>query len=374
MRTSKGLQGLESIRVTVSGHAADAFFSACISAGIRVRDAGRAGDHLQFTAQRKDMPALRRLRRKYGVRIKLRSAHEGVVLGRSPISLISILLFLVIPLACSGIIWSVAVEGGKPERQERISEYLEKKGIRQFIPIGSVPDEASIRNDLMAADPGLSWVRVSREGGRLTVHPIEAPETGLQGGEELPPAHLAASKRAVITRFELSKGIRNVLPNSTVKKGDIVASGIVTQREDSYVTGAEGKVYGDYYVETEFEMPAVIRYSAPGEKSYQLTFAGDPADGTDWRKIRLPSFIGTFLTLSESQEGTAREVKITEENGEEIISSVLKAKLLGSLDPDATVKDEKILRVHYDNDKVKGTILFLINENIAVRKQITQGD
>ncbi|MCM3089127.1 sporulation protein YqfD [Bhargavaea ginsengi] len=374
MRTAERLRGKETVRVTVSGSGAEAFFSACAASGIRIRDAEAEGDRLQFSVFRKDMPAIRRLRLKYRVRLRLSAGRTGIILDRSPLSVAAVLLFLLVPLACSGLIWSVGVEGGKPERQERISDYLEKSGIRPFIPIGSVPDEARIRNDLMVADPGLSWVRVSREGGRLTVHPIEAPETGEKGEGDLQPAHLAASKRAVITRFELTKGVRNVLPNTTVEKGDIVASGIITQREDSHVTGAEGKVYGDYYVETRFEMPAVIRYSAPGETAYQLAIGGKSANADVWREIPMPSFIRPFLTLSESRSGMAREIRLTEENGEPIILSVLKEKMLSTLDPDATVKDEKVLRVHYDNDKVKGTILFLINENIAVRKHISQGD
>lgn len=374
MRTGKRIGGRDTVRLAVTGSRTDAFFSACAASGIRMRDVVRDGERLRFSVRRKDMPALRKLRRTYRVRIALQAGRYGVILDLTPVRIIAVLLFLFAPLACSGMIWSVGVEGGKPERQERISAYLEKNGIRPFIPIGSVPDESEIRNDLMVADPGLSWVRVSRQGGRLTIHPIEAPETGESAEEKLPPAHLAASKRAVITRFELSSGVRNVLPNTTVEKGDIVASGIVTQREDSHVTGAVGKVYGNYYVETRFEMPAVIRYSAPGERAYRLSVGSDAAGGDSWREIPLPSFLAPFLSVSESRDGSAREVKITEENGERIILSVLKEKLLGTLDPDATVKDEKVLRVHYDNDKVKGTVLFLINENIAVRKQIPQGD
>ncbi|MGM9921771.1 MAG: sporulation protein YqfD [Bhargavaea sp.] len=374
MQTGKRLRGRETVWLTVTGSGADAFFSACVASGIRLRNAGRDGEQLRFSVMRKDMPALRKMRRKYRVRLGLQAGRDGVILDLSPVRVIAVLLFLLAPLACSGLIWSVGVEGGKPERQERISAYLEKNGIRPFIPIGAVPDESQIRNDLMVADPGLSWVRVSREGGRLTVHPIEAPETGEDAEKKLPPAHLAASKRAVITRFELSSGVRNVLPNTTVEKGDIVASGIVTQREDSYVTGAEGKVYGDYYVETRFEMPAVIRYSAPGERAYRLSVGNNAPEGDAWREVPLPAVFDSFLKLSESRDGTAREVRITEENGERVILGVLKEKLLGTLDPDATVKDEKVLRVHYDNDKVKGTVLFLINENIAVRKQISQGD
>ncbi len=36
------------------------------------------------------------------------------------------------------------------------------------------------------------------------------------------------------------------------------------------------------------------------------------------------------------------------------------------------VKDSKVLHVSFDNDKVNGTILFLINDNIAMKRQISK--
>ena len=36
----------------------------------------------------------------------------------------------------------------------------------------------------------------------------------------------------------------------------------------------------------------------------------------------------------------------------------------------AIIKDEKVLHVTFDNDKVNGTILFLVNDNIAVKRPI----
>ena len=38
------------------------------------------------------------------------------------------------------------------------------------------------------------------------------------------------------------------------------------------------------------------------------------------------------------------------------------------------IKDDKILHVTFDNDKVNGTILFLVNDNIAIKRPISQGD
>ena len=59
---------------------------------------------------------------------------------------------------------------------------------------------------------------------------------------------------------------------------------------------------------------------------------------------------------------------------ETVIIPLLKNKLLSESCSKAIIKDEKILHVTFDNDKVNGTILFLVNDNIAVKRPISQGD
>ncbi|SIT82344.1 sporulation protein YqfD [Edaphobacillus lindanitolerans] len=364
------------ILVEVRGDHADAFLSDAAARGIGVRNVRREEEVLLFSARKADMPALRKLRRRHRVRLRLfgESGHMERFLSWQSLS--GFVLFLLPPLILSMFIWTVDVAGGVPEREERISEWLGKQGMTAPMRMGQVPDEGKIRNALMSADPGLAWVRVELRGGRLTVHAIEAPKAGTGSGQKEAPAHLAASRRAVVTRFELTSGVRNVLPNTTVEKGDILASGIVTQGDKSVMTGAEGKVYGDYFQEMHFSIPARVRYSQLNGREFKIALGESrekSADG-NWRQLRLPRPLSGMLSIGETSAVRQRSFQLEEENGEELILGILREKLRRSLTPGAKVKDEKILRVDYDNDKVEGTILFLINENIAVRKQVAQGD
>ncbi|MET3574732.1 sporulation protein YqfD [Bhargavaea ullalensis] len=375
MRTDR-LKRPGRISVEVHGGRADLFLSEAAARGITVRNVRREGEVLRFSARKSDMPALRPLRRKHRVRLRLAGEADRGSLFLSARSLAGLALFLIPPLLLSVFIWTVGVEGGVPEREERIGAWLGKQGVAAPMRIASVPDEGAVRNALMTADPGLAWVRMERRGSRLIIHAVEAPAAGLDADKKEAPAHLAASRRAVVTRFELTSGVRHVLPNTTVEKGDILASGIVTQGEKSVLTGAAGKVYGDFFVEMNFTMPSTVRYSLSSGREYKVSRAGGgkTAAGGAWREVKLPGVLGSVLSIDETVKTRQLSVKLDEQNGEELVPGLLREKLRQSLTPGAKVKDEKILRVHYDNDKVEGTILFLINENIAVRKLVAQGD
>ena len=69
-------------------------------------------------------------------------------------------------------------------------------------------------------------------------------------------------------------------------------------------------------------------------------------------------------------EETAGQFELIEGMEETVIIPLLKNKLLSESFSKAIIKDEKVLHVTFDNDKVSGTILFLINDNIAVKRLI----
>ena len=78
--------------------------------------------------------------------------------------------------------------------------------------------------------------------------------------EEGPPSDLVARTGGVITRFALKKGERVGHVHQTVKKGDVLATGILEQGDKTTVVGADGAVYADYWVEYSFSLPKTIRF------------------------------------------------------------------------------------------------------------------
>jgi len=155
----------------------------------------------------------------------------------------------------------------------------------------------------------------------------------------------------------------------TAKKGDVLATGTLEQGDRSVVVGAEGAVYADYWVEYSFSIPKMFQYKVQGEE--QVLFKFHPP----WKEGKVSGIPFWQLVTTERFINEAdAQLELTEGMEDAVIVPLLKNQLLAEHGSEAVVKDDKVLHVTFENDKVSGTILFLVNDNIAVKKPIPKGD
>ena len=318
-----------------------------------------------FLTDRKGLKMVRKYRRRYRLKVSVVSIEEdrglGLIFGSS-----RFFILLAIPFICSFFLWSVTVESEMPEVNERIEKKLRKASITPYRLLSMIPDETEIRRELMQDEPTLSWIHFNRSGSTFTVIPLLSPSLDDKEMKEGKPADLIARTGGIITGFELTKGERVARLHSTVKKGDLLATGTLEQGEHAVVVGAEGAVFADYWMEYSFEIPKIIDFKVQGEEEISFVFQA-PWKGKnlfnkeDWNIIETKRLVHEKDARLEIEEGME----------ESVIIPLLKMKLLGDASPEATIKEEKVLHVSFDGDKVKGKILFLLNDNIAMKKAIT---
>lgn len=321
-----------------------------------------------FRTDQKGVKQVRKYRRRYGLKVTISATGKDAGL----IAVFSGNKFLIafaIPLICSFFLWSVVIESDSPEVAQRIEVKLEEASISPLRLLALIPKEDEIRRDLMQDDSSLSWVRFKRVGTSLVIIPMLSPTTDGQQKGTGPPSDLVARTGGVVTRFELSKGERVGHIYMTAKKGDVLATGTLEQGDRTVVVGAEGAVYADYWVEYSFSIPKMFHYKVQGEEKVAFTFH------PPW-KVEKESgmpFWQLFTTERLINEVDA-QLELTEGMEEAVIVPLIKNQLLAEYGSDAVIKDDKVLHVTFENDKVSGTILFLVNDNIAVKKPIPKGD
>lgn len=338
------------------------------SAGVIVTALRMDKDAAFFKTDKKGLRQVRKYRRRYSLKITVRLAVNDRGL-ESLFKSYRFFIVMMIPFVCSFFLWSVTVDSQTPEVAERIEGKLRENGIIKFQPLLFIPDEGEMRRQLMHEDPSLSWVRFKRVGTSLTVIPMLSPVLSDETESDGPPSDLVARTGGMITRFALTKGERVAHVYKTVKKGDILASGTLEQGEKHVVVGAAGAVFAEYWMEYQFVIPKTIQYKVQGEEKVEFVFK------PPWQNNKL--FSEESLKLIESKRTIHEEyaqLEIDEGMEEAVIIPLLKQKLLGELEAGAIIKEDKVLQVTFDDDKVKGTILFLINDNIAVKRPISQGD
>ena len=340
------------------------FLTKLVTIGTKITSLSVVDGVARFRTDRSGLRAIRRNRRHYRLKVAISIAN----LESGSIGLFTSSRFLIaclIPFVASLFLWTVDVESDMPEVVDRIEKKLEKSSIVLLRPLALIPDEGEIRRELMLDDPALSWVRIKRVGTSLTIIPMLSPPTTNIIEEKEPPSHLVARTGGIITRFELEKGERVGRVHQTVKKGDVLATGILEQGDKTTVVGADGAVYADYWIEYTFTLPKKINFQLQGEEIVNYSF------NLPWNQQGKESWsLGSLIETERHMEETAGHFELTEGMEETVIIPLLKNKLMSESFSKAIIKDEKVLHVTFDNDKVRGTILFLINDNIAEKRLI----
>lgn len=360
---------VKQFNIRISDHGKlGSFLSKLKSSGAKIAFLTVSDGVVSFRTDRKGVKQVRKYRRRYGLKVSITATGKDPGLTALFSGNKFIIAFL-IPLFGSFFLWSVEVESDMPEVADRIEIKLAKASIVPLRPLALIPKEDEIRRDLMQDDPSLSWVRFKRSGTSLTVIPMLSPASDAEAVEEGPPSDLVARTGGLVTRFELSKGERVGHVYTTVKKGDVLATGILEQGDKKVIVGAEGAVFADYWIEYSFSIPKTFHYKSQGEEKLEFSFH------PPWKKEKESDvpFWQLITTKRLINEDNA-QLELTEGMEETVIIPLLKNQLLAEQGSDAIIKDDKVLHVTFENDKVSGTILFLINDNIAVKRPIPKGD
>lgn len=344
------------------------FLTYLAGAGIKVSGIMESGKGIRFRTDKKGIQFIRKHRRRYKMKLSIKPADEGTVEKRL-FSSLRFLIACIIPLMASLFLWKIEIETEVPEVSERISGKLTESSITMFRPLSMLPDEGEIRRMLMAEDTSLSWVRFKRSGSTLTVIPMLSPKLDERVEKSGPPSDLVARTGGVITGFRLSRGERTANVHQTVKKGDLLAKGILEQGDKSIVVGAEGSVYADFWMEYSFKIPRTIDYHLLGEENVFIQWRSPIV----WKKDGMPKF-RSFIQTERHREDRIDQFELTEGMEEDVIIPLIKYKILTETQTDLIIKDENILHLTFGNDTVEGTILFLVNENIAIKRPLSQGD
>ncbi|KGR74531.1 sporulation protein YqfD [Ureibacillus sinduriensis] len=364
------------IRISRS-NGAHAFIQNLHSKGVKIKKLQHLENEIRFEMVRKDVKIVREIRKKYRVKVKIEYMQVSRIFQKNSWTVFGLFLLIIIPIIASQFVWDVNVEAETPELRVAVEKVIKDKlSLDKPKMKGRVKSDFEIRQTIMEELRDLSWVHILKTGSSMTIVPQLAPITDNKDNTTDAKNHLIATKSGVITHFEISSGERRVLPNTTVYKGDTLVSGVITVGDKSVVVGASGEVYADYWLETEFSIPKQIQLVSASNKEWTFDFKinDEKEQGKSFQKVDLPGWLSRFVEIKKTQKYITVTEEISEEQIESFILPLLHEKILKSLPPKTIIKKENILHVSFDDDKVKGKVLFLVNENIAKNYPIDQGD
>ncbi|MED3661523.1 sporulation protein YqfD [Ureibacillus terrenus] len=345
---------------------------------VKVKELEYLDDEVRFEISKRDVAAVRKLRKKYHLKVKIRYLQESKIFQKTGWTIVGLALMVMIPIICSQFVWDVDVEAETPELEAKVEKVIKEKiKLNQPLLKRRLVSDHEIRQTIMEEIRDLSWVHIIKKGSSITIVPQLSPITEIKKNKSDRLYHLIAAKSGVITHFNITSGERRVMPNMTVYQGDVLVSGVIQVGEEEYLAvGAKGEVFADYWLETSFEIPRKVQFISATESKWTIGFKNNGEKGKEQslQEVKLPKWISNYIEVKKTQNYISTVQELSEQHIDSFILPLLHEKILQSLPPKTRIKKENILHVTFDDDKVKGKVLFLVNENIAKEYPIDQGD
>lgn len=170
---------------------------------------------------------------------------------------IGFILFFIIIIFLSSIIWDIDIVGNEKVNNEDILKFLETEGIKSGI-IKYKVDKDYIEYLLLNKFENFSFVSVEIKGTKLI---IELKEIELLNEEidENTPSHIIAAKKGVIEKVIARNGKAVVRKGDIVEKDDILISGIISNEgsEGFMLVHADGEVWAKTLYSYKIEEPII---------------------------------------------------------------------------------------------------------------------
>ncbi|MEC1522929.1 sporulation protein YqfD [Neobacillus niacini] len=379
------------VTVKVTGRGIERFLNVLIRNGLIVWNVKRHGtETITFTMRLQDALKIRRYARERECSItflkragmpflfKRLLKNSGFVGGA--------LLFLLIIMFLSNVIWGIEIKGAKPATEYQIRKELDKMGVKigkvQFF----VDNVEGIQRKLTNNVGNLTWVGVELKGTTYHLQVVEKKEP--EKPEQLAPRNLVAKKKAVIDSMYIETGQKMVDIHDHVEQGQLLVSGVIGREGQTEQVAAVGEVWGETWYRSHVELPLETKFFVfNGQEKQKFSFVLGNLEIPIWgfgepefkeyeteKNVNKIHFLKWELPISIGNETLrAREETIrtyTEKEAEKNALELAKDKIKNGLDEEAIIKDQKILHKELKNGKVILDIHFKIIENIAVGQPI----
>lgn len=388
------------VTISITGKNPELFFQYCIDQGITVWDIKKESENVcKGNVKLSDIDILKDIKRRTSYKVtflnkkglpflfKQFTRKKEVVLG--------LLLSVMLIFFLSNIIWEVRIIGVPKDIEEKISKQLTEYGIHQGAWTFTLDSPSEVQQQLVNDVPELLWVGVHQKG---TSYVLEGVEKTIVKEEEVQgPRNLVATKKGVIQKMYVSKGLPKVQVNDYVEPGQVLVSGKLdfddSEEDKKYeLVAAEGEIIAKTWYETEVTIPLEANHellTGNRESKYHLSinefelpvWGFSSPDFNEIHRERVEKdlyFLKWKLPVKiiETILSEKRYNKVERSKEEAIDVGIEQAKneLMLQLGPDAKIVSEKVLHETIENGKVKLILYMAVEENIVKEESIDQGD
>jgi len=300
-----------------------------------------------------------------------------------------LVFFAILMVLFTSMIWEIEIKGCGEDTAQRIMKVLEDRNIgKGSFKAGLNPRR--IAADILMNVDDVAWAGVYIQGVKMTIS-VQGVTPPPEVVDESRHCNLVAERDGLITKIEVLAGAPKVREGDTVKKGQLLVSGMLESQNPEFgvrYVHALGRItartWYDTRVPVAYEYTKRIRTGRTHENTYirilgmKIGLPGNRKafeiyDSISYDKTVTGPFnmeIPVGLTVEKLYEVTEKKVRLTAEEAEALALEKARLALSRELSPDCRVLDE---RVNVFRDEAGGEWLQLVvecEEDIAGREPL----
>lgn len=285
----------------------------------------------------------------------------------------------------SHLIFDITIVHNKKEIRDLLTEELKEHGISKYqfvLPFSN--QEKIVERIIQKHRDTIEWMEIERVGVSYIVKVEERKIKELDTGTE--PRDLVAKKDGLIMNIEASEGSIVTAPGKYVKKGDILVTGKIMNKETLMAkVRATGKVFAETWYDVTVELPYHYQEelkTGNEKKVLTINFLGKNINLFDFspyetKKVEsLQTIKNPLLPISISwnkeTEVEKKEYLYTKEMAIVEASNIARNKLRKKLGSEDQILYEKSLKINEEDSKIVVVIFFKVKEDITAYQSIPE--
>lgn len=192
-----------------------------------------------------------------------------------------LILFLFIIYGLSSFVWTVEVEGAEEINPQKVLSELESLGVQAGV-LKSDIDSLWIENQLIIRIPELSWASLEIRGSKAVLRVRESVLPPVLIDRDT-PCNVVAAKDGIIDKMIVLDGQAVVSEGQTVKKGQLLISGIIEHPNTIGVryVHSMGKIIARTWYEETVELSLKEPFRQRTGRRSEIRYIG-------WERLKIP--------------------------------------------------------------------------------------
>lgn len=367
---------ISKIKLKITGRNSDYFLNTLISKNINFTVNDKNRKNLIITVGDREYKKIKEIKTSYKIKvIQVYGLLYIKHLFNNYLSfIISFFICIALLLLISNLTLDINVISSNNNLKKTILEDLKVRGVSKYRFKINYEKRVRIINEILEEEnDSIEWLEIEEYGTKYSINVVERIKK--TENDECIPSNIVAKKDAIVTAVEAYSGEVLTAINRSVKKGDILISGNIYNKEDIVNTKcSRGRVFGEVWYQVFVDLPKHYHEeNLTGNVEKRIGFDFFNYSSKSSYKIYKRKDINIYndkllpirFYYTEYLETKVIDKEFTIDNVDKYALDKASKKLSNKLGKDDRIILKKILKKEENDSRIIVGVFFKVNEDIT---------